>query len=109
MHAAERVSTATPWWFWVFAVLFLLFQLVGVLQLPTQFLASEAVQAARLPPPAIAIMRAQPWWATTGCTLALVAGFLGAVCLIVPRSRHVVGALLATWLARRAVRLAHPM
>lgn len=92
MTVPEHATRATPWWYWVVAVLFLLVQLAGVLQLPPQYLASEAERAA--PTAFWQIVNAEPWWATAGYSLAMIAGFFGACCLFPRRARRVVGPLL---------------
>lgn len=88
----ERAARATPWWFWLVASLYSLVQFIGVLQLPDLYLASEAELVAR--PTINAILQAEPWWATTGYNVAMVAGFLGGTALFARRSRRFVRPLL---------------
>lgn len=98
-EARARRLDAAPWWFWVFAIALSLLSLIGVAQLPQQYLSSETELEAQLSPELLAIMRAEPWWAAAGYAVGLVAGCLGAIFLLARRTRRLAPIFLAISIA----------
>lgn len=78
---STKKLAATPWWFWVYAGLMVLWYALGVVQLVVPYVMPEAETAEPLDP-GLQIMRAEPLWATMGYSLGIVAGFVGAVLML---------------------------
>lgn len=80
--------TATPWWFWVFAGLMVLINILGVVQLVEPYLLSEAEKEELISPMGLEIMRAEPFWATVGYSLGVIGNFLGSIMMLFHRTRR---------------------
>lgn len=77
---------ATPWWFWAYAGLMVVWYALGIVQLVVPYLVSEPETAEPLDP-GLQIIRAEPLWATVGYSLGIIAGFLGALLMLRPATR----------------------
>lgn len=75
-------KAATPWWFWVFAGLMVLLNILGVVQLVYPYLLSETEKAEQISPIGLEIMTAEPLWATVGYSLGVIGSFLGSVTML---------------------------
>lgn len=75
-------KAATPWWFWVFAGLMVLLNVLGMVQLIEPYLLSEAEKAEQISPIGLEIMTAEPLWATVGYSLGVIGSFLGSVTML---------------------------
>lgn len=75
-------KAATPWWFWVFAGLMVLLNVLGMVQLIEPYLLSEAEKAEQISPIGLEIMKAEPIWATVGYSLGVIGSFLGSVTML---------------------------
>lgn len=75
-------KAATPWWFWTFAGLMVLLNVLGMVQLIEPYLLSEAEKAEQISPIGLEIMTAEPLWATVGYSLGVIASFLGSVTML---------------------------
>lgn len=84
----NKKKTATPWWFWVFAGLMVLLNILGVVQLVYPYLLSEAEKAEQISPMGLEIMTAEPMWATVGYSLGVIGSFLGSVTMLRHRTRR---------------------
>lgn len=71
----------TPIWFWIVAVLALLWNLMGLAAFFMQVNMSEATLAA-MPEAERALYESTPIWATAGFAIAVIAGTLASVALL---------------------------
>lgn len=88
METDTKTKKATPWWFWVFAGLMILLNILGVVQLVDPYLLSEAEKKELISPVWLEIMTAEPFWATVGYSLGVIASFLGSVMMLFHRTRR---------------------
>ncbi|MBK6725565.1 MAG: hypothetical protein IPG58_20565 [Acidobacteria bacterium] len=84
----NKRKTATPWWFWVFAGLMVLINILGIVQLVYPYLLSEAEKAEQISSVGLEIMTAEPLWATVGYSLGVIGSFLGSVTMLRHRTRR---------------------
>lgn len=84
--ATRKRATSTPWWFWVYAGLMVVWYGLGVFQLVVPYIMPEPETAEPLDS-GLQIMRAEPLWATVGYSMGIVAGFVGAVLMLRHRTR----------------------
>ena len=77
----ETQTVRPPTWFWVMAILALLWNLMGLLAFIFQLLMSPEVLAS-LPENEQELYRDMPLWATVAFGLAVIAGTLGCIFLI---------------------------
>lgn len=89
-----RETRAVPAWFWVVAVLALLFELLGCVMYYTQVSADPAT----LPIDQRAMWNATPTWMVAAYGVAVWVGLAGAVLLLL-RHRHAVPLLLVSLVA----------
>lgn len=78
----NKKKAATPWWFWTFAGLMVLLNVLGMVQLIEPYLLSEAEKAEQISPIGLEIMTAEPLWATVGYSLGVIGSFLGSVTML---------------------------
>ena len=81
MSDNSSATSEVPRWFWVCAVLALVWNLVGA----GAFLAQMNMDLAALPIEQQAFYQAVPWWANAGFGLAVFAGTAGCVALLLRR------------------------
>ena len=80
----ERVMNKTPKWFWVVAIFFLLWNILGVLSfLGHTFISEEAL--AVLPAEERALYDEYPLWTNIIFAIAVGFGFLGAIGLVLKK------------------------
>ena len=80
-QAAHAETAATPAWFWLVAVAALLFEAAGA----WLFVNSLTLDPAMLPLDQRAIFEATPQWMTIAWAIAIGAGLLGAIALLLRR------------------------
>lgn len=80
----EQVSTKIPVWFWIVSIIFLLWNIMGVLSfLMHAFISEEAIAA--LPSNERALYTEYPAWTTIVFAIAVFAGLLGAIGLVLKK------------------------
>lgn len=89
-----RGERAVPAWFWIIAILALLFEILGCVMYWTQVSADPAT----LPVDQRAMQEAMPVWMTAAYGIAVWVGLAGAVLLLL-RHRHAVPLLLISLIA----------
>lgn len=92
-----RGSRAVPAWFWVVAVLALLFMAFGCYAYLTDVTRS-AEELARMPVDERSLREATPWWIYAAYAVAVWVGLLGTVLLLM-RRRHAEPLLLVSLIA----------
>ncbi len=75
------VSTKPPAWFWIVSVLALLWNLLGAMMYLGQAFITDDVKAA-LPADQLALLENTPAWATAAFAIAVWAGVLGCLALL---------------------------
>ena len=81
MNDNSGEASGVPRWFWVCAVLALVWNLIGA----AAFLGQMNMDLTTLPVEQQAFYRGVPWWANTGFGLAVFAGTAGCVALLFRR------------------------
>lgn len=92
-----RGARPVPVWFWIVAVLALLFEAFGCYAYLTD-VTRTAQETARMPIDQRSLMEATPWWIYAAYGLAVWGGLLGAVLLLM-RRRHAEILLLISLIA----------
>lgn len=82
-------KAVTPWWFWTYAGLMVVWYALGVVQLLVPYTMSEADQTEQIPTEVLEIMRAEPVWAAIGYSLGIVAGFIGSILMLRHGTRRI--------------------
>lgn len=77
-------KTKIPIWFWVIAILFLLWNIMGVFSFYVHtFITEEALT--KLPEPESALYGEYPFWTTLVFAVAVLAGLVGSLALILKK------------------------
>ena len=80
----ENTKTKTPVWYWVVAIIFLLWNIMGVLSFLTHTFISEEALAAQ-PEEIIELYGGYPLWTSIVFAIAVFGGLFGAIGLLLKR------------------------
>jgi len=71
-----------PWWFWVIAILYLLWSFVGCGMYLAEHMMSDAGYAKQFGDELLALRGLTPWWATAGYAVGVWGGFVGILLML---------------------------
>ena len=77
--------TKTAWWFWVIAILYLLWSFVGCGGYLAEHMMSDAAYRDAFGDELLGLRGLTPWWATAGYAVGVWGGLIGGIFLLLRR------------------------
>jgi len=78
---AQPLSKA-PWWFWVIAILYLLWSFIGCGMYLVEHMMSDAAYVENFGAELLPLRNITPWWATAGYAIGVWGGLVGVILLM---------------------------
>ena len=78
----ENAITKTPWWFWVIAIIYLLWSFVGTGGYLVEHMMGDAAYEEAFGAEILSLRDLTPLWATAGYAIGVWGGFVGAILIL---------------------------